>query len=61
MELPAYGYRRGGALVNRQRRQTGAPRVIAMRVYRVRISHAFLGASSPAIEQTSLGQGGCWA
>ena len=34
-ELPSYGYRRACALVNRQRRETGASPVNAKRVYRV--------------------------
>lgn len=34
-DLPSYGYRRAGALVNRRREAHGQPRVNAKRVYRV--------------------------
>lgn len=39
-ELPSYGYRRAGALVNRQRASSGAPRVNPKRVYRVMAGNA---------------------
>lgn len=41
-ELPSYGYRRAGALVNRTRRINGRPGVNHKRVYRVMREHGLL-------------------
>ncbi len=46
-ELPSYGYRRACALVNRQRRQRGQPRVNAKRAYRVMAAHHMLLPKAP--------------
>ena len=53
LELPTYGYRRAGALVNRQRRHHGEPRVNAKRVYRVMASNALLLPKAPRRRQSS--------
>jgi putative transposase len=46
-ELPSYGYRRACALVNRQRKRRGMPRVNAKRAYRVMAAHHMLLPKAP--------------
>ena len=52
-ELASYGYRRACALVNRQRENTGAPRVNAKRAYRVMAANALLLPKAPRRPQSS--------
>ncbi len=52
-ELPSYGYRRACALVNRQRRTSGAAAVNAKRVYRVMAGAALLLPKAPRRPQSS--------
>ena len=52
-ELPTYGYRRAGALVNRQRASEGAARVNAKRVYRVMAGNSLLLPKAPRRRQSS--------
>ncbi len=47
LELPTYGYRRACALVNRQRKGHGTPRVNPKRAYRVMAQHQMLLPKAP--------------
>ncbi len=51
-ELPTYGYRRAGALVNRQRASEGAAPVNAKRVYRVMAGNTLLLPNAPRRRQS---------
>lgn len=52
-QLPSYGYRRAGALVNRKRAAAGAPRVNPKRVYRVMAGNGLLLPKAPRRRQSS--------
>lgn len=52
-ELSSYGYRRAGALVNRQRQAAHLPRVNAKRVYRVMAANGLLLPKAPRRRQSS--------
>jgi transposase InsO family protein len=52
-DLPSYGYRRAGALLNRERRAHGLPALNSKRIYRIMARHQLLLPKAPLRRQSS--------